>query len=62
MPTNMVTPEKTWCPRGARKGEERLEKHRGIFTTDRARNRAKTFPGVAQAMAAQWVGDSQMIK
>lgn len=30
------------------------EKHRGMFTTDRAKNRAKTFEGVARAMAEQW--------
>lgn len=28
--------------------------HKGMFTTDRAKNRAKTFEGVAQAMADQW--------
>lgn len=30
------------------------EQHRGVFTTDRAKNRAKTFTGIAQAMAEQW--------
>ena len=24
---------------------------------DRAKNRAKTFPGIAKAMAEQWAGD-----
>lgn len=28
--------------------------YKGMFTTDRAKNRAKTFPGVAKAMADQW--------
>ena len=28
--------------------------HKGMFTTDRAKNRAKTFTGVAKAMAEQW--------
>ena len=28
-----------------------------MFTTDRAKNRAKTFPGIAKAMAEQWGGD-----
>ncbi|MBS5166293.1 MAG: DNA cytosine methyltransferase [Butyricicoccus pullicaecorum] len=55
VPTKIVTPEKTWCPSGSYSGNH-SEKHRGMFTTERARNRAKTFPGVAQAMAAQWVG------
>lgn len=27
-----------------------------MFTTDRAKNRAKTFPGIAKAMAEQWGG------
>ena len=25
-----------------------------MFTSDRAKNRAKTFPGIARAMAEQW--------
>ena len=29
-------------------------KHKGIFTKDRAKNRSKTFLGIAQAMAQQW--------
>lgn len=29
------------------------EKHKGMFTKDRARNRSKTFPGIAKAMAKQ---------
>ena len=51
--TNVVIPERTWCPSGSysRKHEE---KHRGMFTTDRARNRSKTFQGIAEAMASQW--------
>lgn len=27
----------------------------GLFTTDRAKNRSKTFPGIAAAMASQWL-------
>lgn len=51
-----VKPVATWCPSGSyshRHGEQ----HRGMFTTDRAKNRAKTFPGIARAMAEQWGGD-----
>lgn len=51
-----VKPAATWCPSGSyshRHGEQ----HRGMFTTDRAKNRAKTFPGIAKAMAEQWGGD-----
>jgi hypothetical protein len=52
-PTNIVEPERTWCPSGSYSGKH-SEKHRGMFTTDRAKNRSKTFPGVAKAMADQW--------
>lgn len=53
VPTNIVDPERTWCPSGSYSGKHN-EKHRGVFTTDRARNRSKTFPGIAKAMAEQW--------
>jgi len=53
VPTNVVKPEKTWCPSGSYSGKH-ADKHRGMFTTDRAKNRAKTFQGVADAMAEQW--------
>lgn len=52
-PTNLVKPERTWCPSGSYSGEHK-DKYRGMFTTDRARNRSKTFPGIAKAMAEQW--------
>ena len=55
VPTNIVTPERTWCPSGSY-SKKHSEKHKGMFTTDRAKNRAKTFPGIAQAMAEQWGG------
>jgi hypothetical protein len=53
--TNTVDPERTWCPSGSYSGKHG-EKHRGMFTKDRARNRSKTFPGIAKAMAEQWAG------
>ncbi len=55
-PTKVVEPERTWCPSGSYSGKHG-EKHRGVFTKDRARNRAKTFSGVAKAMAEQWAGE-----
>lgn len=55
VPTNIVTPERTWCPSGSY-SKKHNEKHKGMFTTDRAKNRSKTFPGIAQAMAEQWGG------
>ena len=32
----------------------RMYLDKGMFTTDRAKNRAKTFEGIAEAMAEQW--------
>ena len=55
--TDVVEPERTWCPSGSYSGKHG-EKHRGMFTTDRARNRSKTFPGIAKAMAEQWAGEA----
>ena len=52
-PTNIVIPERTWCPSGSY-SHKHCEKHRGMFTTDRAKNRSKTFEGIAYAMATQW--------
>lgn len=54
-PTDIVEPTATWCPSGSYSGTH-SDRHRGMFTTDRARNRAKTFPGIAKAMAEQWGG------
>lgn len=55
VPTKIVEPERTWCPSGSY-SHEHNEKHKGLFTKDRAKNRAKTFPGIAKAMAEQWGG------
>jgi hypothetical protein len=55
-PTNIVEPERTFCPSGSYSGKHN-EKHKGIFTKDRARQRSKTFPGIAKAMAEQFGGD-----
>lgn len=54
--TEVVEPERTWCPSGSYSGKHG-EKHRGMFTTDRAKNRSKTFSGIAKAMAEQWAGE-----
>lgn len=53
--TNIVEPQQTWCPSGSYSNKHN-EKHKGMFTIDRAKNRAKTFPGIAKAMAEQWAG------
>lgn len=52
-PTKIVKPVATWCPSGSyshRHGDQ----YRGMFTKDRAKNRSKTFEGIAKAMAEQW--------
>lgn len=56
--TDVVKPERTWCPSGSYSGGHDDIK-RGCFTTDRARQRAKTFPGIAEAMAEQWGGTDE---
>jgi len=57
-PTEIVQPERTWCPSGSYSGKHE-EKNRGMFTKNRAKNRAKTFPGIARAMAEQWAGQAR---
>lgn len=57
-PTHIVEPTATWCPSGSYSGKHGAQ-HKGVFTRDRARNRAKTFPGIARAMAEQWGGDAR---
>lgn len=52
-PTDIVEPVATWCPSGSY-AHKHNERNKGMFTTDRAKNRAKTFPGIAKAMAEQW--------
>jgi hypothetical protein len=53
IPTDIVEPVATWCPSGSY-SHKHDAKNKGMFTTDRAKNRAKTFPGIAKAMAEQW--------
>lgn len=55
VPADVVEPVATWCPSGSYSGKHG-DKHRGMFTTDRAKNRSKTFPGIAKAMTEQWAG------
>lgn len=52
-PTNIVEPQGTWCVSGTYRKTKDKSKI-GAHTTDRARQRAKTFPGIAKAMATQW--------
>lgn len=52
-PTDIVEPIATLCPSGSY-SHKHGEQHRGMFTTNRAKNRSKTFIGIAKAMAEQW--------
>lgn len=53
MATDIVVPEKTLCPSYTSKFKG-TEKNKG--TASSSKLRAKTFPGVARAMAEQWAG------
>ena len=58
--TDVVEPVATWCPSGSY-SKKHGEQHRGMFTKERAKNRSKTFPGIARAMAEQWAGDMREV-
>ena len=53
VPTDIVKPIGSVYPSGSYSGKHSL-KHKGLYTKDRAKNRSKTFSGVAKAMAEQW--------
>lgn len=57
-PTEIVEPAATFCPSGSY-SHKHGDQHRGLFTKDRAKNRSKTFPGIARAMAEQWGGQHE---
>ena len=52
-PTNIVEPIGTYCPSGSY-SHKHNDKHRGLFTKDRPRQRSKTFEGIAAAIAKQY--------
>lgn len=52
-PVEPVEPVATYCPSGSY-SHKHGDKHRGLFTKDRAKQRSKTFEGIARAMAEQW--------
>ena len=58
VPTCIVEPLATWCPSGSY-SHKHGDQHKGMFTKDRARNRSKTFPGIARAMIEQWAGNAR---
>lgn len=54
IPTNIVKANATWCPSGCSRFAG-TNKNKG--TKHSAKERAKTFKGIAAAMAKQWGGD-----
>ena len=54
VPTELVAPTGPYCPSGT--GRKRRDKYGAAKRGEDAKNRAKTFPGVARAMADQWAG------
>lgn len=56
VPTELVAPTGPYCPSGT--GRKRRDKYGAAKRGEDAKNRAKTFPGIARAMAEQWAGQS----
>lgn len=52
VPTNLVEPVSPYCPAGT--GRKDKSKYGAAKRGDDAKNRSKTFPGIAKAMAEQW--------
>lgn len=57
LPTNIVVPVSPYCPAGT--GRKDRSKYGAAKRGEDAKNRAKTFPGVAKAMAEQWAGKAK---
>ena len=55
--TDMVEPVGPYCPAGT--GRKDRSKYGSAKRGEDAKNRAKTFPGIARAMAEQWAGDAR---
>ncbi|MGE4215137.1 MAG: DNA cytosine methyltransferase [Anaerotignaceae bacterium] len=56
-PTNIVTPALPFVPSGT--GRKDRSKYGAAKRGEDAKNRSKTFPGIAKAMAEQWTGDNR---
>lgn len=54
VPTDLVEPVGPYVPAGT--GRKDRSKYGAAKRGEDAKNRAKTFPGIARAMAAQWAG------
>lgn len=56
VPTDLVEPISPYCPSGT--GRKLRDKYGAAKRGEDAKNRAKTFPGIAKAMAEQWAGQA----
>lgn len=56
-PTEIVEPLGPYCPAGT--GRKDRSKYGSAKRGEDAKNRAKTFPGIARAMAEQWAGRAE---
>jgi hypothetical protein len=56
-PTDVVEPISPYCPAGT--GRKRRDKYGAAKRGEDAKNRAKTFPGIAKAMAEQWGSENE---
>lgn len=56
-PTDIVEPIGPYCPAGT--GRKDRTKYGSAKRGEDAKNRAKTFPGIARAMAEQWAGKAE---
>ena len=56
VPTDLVDPIGPYCPSGT--GRKQRDKYGAAKRGEDAKNRAKTFAGVARAMAEQWAGQA----
>jgi hypothetical protein len=54
VPTEITKPVSPYCPSGT--GRKRKDTYGAAKRGNDAKNRAKTFPGIARAMAEQWAG------
>lgn len=59
-PTNVVEPIGPYVPAGT--GRKDRSKYGAAKRGEDAKNRSKTFPGIAKAMAEQWAGDGGRIE
>lgn len=58
VPTNIVEPIAPYVPAGT--GRKDRSKYGAAKRGEDARNRSKTFPGIAKAMAEQWAGNNKV--